>query len=110
MEYRILHAMAADLGIFKYENESESQYCNRVLYSAMASWIKAVALDQPVTSGQMDNPGVSRRHISDKCTAILNEMLKLLCTVSAPFSCRPVRLAVAELYAQANGRLVLPSC
>ena len=38
--------------------------------------IKAVALDQPVTSGQMDNPGVSRRHISDKCTAILNEMLK----------------------------------
>ena len=76
MEDRILHAMAADLGIFKYENESESQYCNRVLYSAMASWIKAVALDQPVTSGQIDNPGVSRRHISDKCTAILNEMLK----------------------------------
>jgi hypothetical protein len=76
MEDRILHAMAADLGIFKYENESERQYCNRVLYSAMASWIKAVALDQPVTSEQMDNPGVSRRHISDKCTAILNEVLK----------------------------------
>ena len=64
------------MGIFKYENESERQYCNRVLYSAMASWIKAVALDQPVTSEQMDNPGVSRRHISDKCTAILNEVLK----------------------------------
>ena len=76
MEDRILYAMAVDLGIFKYENESESQYCNRVLYSAMASWIKAVALDQPVTSGQMDNPGVSRRHIFDKCTTILNEMLK----------------------------------
>lgn len=76
MEDRILHTMAADLGIFKYENESERQYCNRVLYSAMASWIKAVALDQPVTSEQMDNPGVSRRHISDKCTAILNEVLK----------------------------------
>ncbi len=40
---------------------------------------------------------------------ILNEMLKLLCTVSAPFSCRPVRLAVAELYAPATGRLVFPS-
>ena len=76
MEDRILHTMAADLGIFKYENESERQYCNRVLYSAMASWIKAVALDQPVTSEQMDNPGVSRWHISDKCTAILNEVLK----------------------------------
>lgn len=76
MEDRILHAMAVDLGIFKYENESKSQYYNRVIYSAMASWIKAVALDQPLTSGQRDNPGVSRRHISDKCTAILNEMLK----------------------------------
>ena len=76
MEDRILCAMAADLGISKYENESESQYCNRVLYSAMASWIKAAALDQPVTSQQKDNPGVSRRHIFDKCTAIFNEMLK----------------------------------
>lgn len=76
MEDRILYAMADDLGISKYENESESQYCNRVLYSAMASWIKAVALDQPVTSEQMNNPGVSRRHIFDKCTVILNEMLK----------------------------------
>ena len=72
----ILRAIATDLKILKYENESESQYCNRVLYSVMASWIKAVALDRPVTSEQMDNPGVSRRHISDKCTTILNEMLK----------------------------------
>nr|DAY07853.1 MAG TPA: hypothetical protein [Caudoviricetes sp.] len=30
-------------------------------------------------------------------------------TASAPFSCRPVRLAVAELYAPATGRLVFPS-
>nr|DAW23220.1 MAG TPA: hypothetical protein [Caudoviricetes sp.] len=28
--------------------------------------------------------------------------------MSAPFSCRPVRLAVAELYAPATGRLVFP--
>ena len=76
MEDRILCAMTADLGISKYENESERQYCNRVLYSAMASWIKAAALDQPITSQQRDYPGVSRRHIFDKCTAIFNEMLK----------------------------------
>ena len=76
MEDRILHTMADDMGIFRYENESESQYCNRVLYSAMASWIKVSALDQPITSGQIDNQGVSRRHIFDKCTVILNEMLK----------------------------------
>lgn len=76
MKDRILYAMAADLGISKYENESKRQYCNRALYSALTSWIKAAALDQPVTSQQRDNPGVSRRHLFDKCTAILNEMLK----------------------------------
>lgn len=76
MEDRVLHAMATDLGITKYENESESQYCNRMLYSAMASWIKAVALDRPVTSEQKDNPGVSSRHIFDKCKDIFNAMLK----------------------------------
>ncbi|MCI8951537.1 MAG: hypothetical protein HFG49_16180 [Lachnospiraceae bacterium] len=76
MESRILLTMAADLGIYRYENESETQYCNRVLYSAMASWIKASALDRLVTSVQTDNTGVSRRHILDKCTSILSEMLK----------------------------------
>lgn len=76
MESRILLTMAADLGINRYGNESETQYCNRVLYSAMASWIKASALDRLVTSVQTDNTGVSRRHILDKCTSILSEMLK----------------------------------
>lgn len=76
MEDRILYAMATDLGIDRYGNESEMQFCSRVLYSAMASWVKASALDQPVTSVQENVQGVSRRHIFDKCTAILNEMLK----------------------------------
>lgn len=76
MKDRILSAMANDLGIDRFENESEMQYCSRVLYSAMASWVKAAALDRPVTSIQGDAAGVGRRHIFDKCTAVLNEMLK----------------------------------
>ena len=76
MKDRILYAMASDLGIDRFENESEMGYCSRVLYSAMASWVKAAALDRPVTSIQGDVPGVSRRHIFDKCTTVLNEMLK----------------------------------
>ena len=50
MKDRILYAMASDLGIDRFENESEMRYCSRVLYSAMASWVKAAALDRPVTS------------------------------------------------------------
>ena len=76
MKDRILYAMAGDLGIDRFENESEMQYCSRVLYSAMASWVKAAALDRPVTSIQGAVQGVSRRHIFDKCMAILNEMLR----------------------------------
>ena len=76
MKDRILYAMAADLGIDRFENESEMRYCSRVLYSAMASWVKAAASDRPVTSIQGDVLGVGRRHIFDKCTAVLNEMLK----------------------------------
>lgn len=76
MKDRILHEMAADLGVDKYKYESEIQYCNRLLYSALASWIKASALDQPVTNIQEDKQGVSRRHIIHKCTSTLNELLK----------------------------------
>ena len=63
MKDRILYAMASDLGIDRFENESEMRYCSRVLYSAMASWVKAAALDRPVTSIQRVVQGVSRRHI-----------------------------------------------
>lgn len=76
MEKAILRGMGTDLGVRRYEDETEEQYCNRVLYSAMAGWIKASALDRPVTSEQSEYPGVSRRHIRDKCTVILGELLK----------------------------------
>lgn len=76
MENRILQAMATDLGINRYIAESKTQYCNRVLYSAIACWIKAAALDQSLTHTQEDVQGVSRRHILNKCTSVLNEMLK----------------------------------
>ncbi|MCI6043267.1 hypothetical protein MR857_08010 [bacterium] len=73
MEDKILNAMASDMKITKYTTESDSQYCNRILYSAMACWIKTVAADKVL--GNNDNSGVSRRHILDRCTPILNELL-----------------------------------
>lgn len=76
MESEILQAMAVDLGMDRYMAESATQYCNRVLYSAMACWIKAAALDQPLAPVEVDAQGVSRRHILSKCTSVLNEMLK----------------------------------
>lgn len=72
----ILCAMAEDLGISKFGVESDIQYASRILYSALACWIKSVALDQPTTNISQTKIGVSRRHILDKCTRILEEILK----------------------------------
>lgn len=76
MEDVILRAMAEDLGISKFLIESDIQYASRVLYSALACWIKTVVLDQPTTNTDQVKTGVSRRHIINKCTRILEVMYK----------------------------------
>lgn len=73
MDDKILAAMASDMKITKYKTESESQYCTRILYSAIACWIKTAAADKVL--GSDENSGVSRRHIIDRCVPILNELL-----------------------------------
>lgn len=69
----IIVAMAKDMGIKQFYNESETQYSNRVIYSAMACWIKTVSTDQSITEKQ--KLGVSKKHIYEKSTRILDEML-----------------------------------
>lgn len=82
MTDKILHAMAADLKIKQYTNETSIQYCNRILYSALACWIKTTALDRPI--GSIPNSGVSRRHIFDRCSTVFDELLTL-CPGSMPW-------------------------
>lgn len=74
MNYEILLAIAKDLGVDQYEAETDCGYTCRLLYSAIACWIKSAGMDRPMAS-PIDE-GISRRHISDKCTLILTEFLK----------------------------------
>lgn len=76
MEDKMLCAMATDLGITQYEIEDDVKHKYRVLYSALACWIKAASMDCPITGSINTTPGISRRHINDKCSAVLAEMLK----------------------------------
>ena len=76
MEDKMLCTMASDLGITKYKHETAIQYRHRVLYSASACWIKAASMDRPVTVDPTVSLGTSRRHIIDKCSAVLEELLK----------------------------------
>jgi len=76
VEDKMLYVMASDLGITKYEIETDVQYRYRILYSAMACWIKAASMDCPITGSINTTPGISRRHINNKCSAVLAELLK----------------------------------
>lgn len=78
MEDRLLRKMAEDMKIFPYKNEHYFDYESRLIYSAMASWIKAVCMDQSVLAQavQSDNAeGVSKKHVLNKCRPILSELL-----------------------------------
>ncbi len=72
----ILIAMATDLNIDRFVSESDLQFINRLLYSAMACWIKTAALDRSVSFHNDVDQGVSRRHILERCDGILTKMLQ----------------------------------
>ena len=76
MNREILQAIAADLRMQKFACESDVQFTNRLLYSALACWIKAASLDHPITDSSDTYSGVSRKHILAKCSRFLEEMLK----------------------------------
>lgn len=77
MSETTIDRIASDLGIFRFEDESLSLYRCRILYSAMASWIKAIAMDQPVGSREEGFYGVSRRHIYERSRVILDTFCRM---------------------------------
>ena len=75
MREQMIAAMSKDLKINKYSTETQVQFETRVLYSAVASWMKASALDRPLAGGTNIEPGVSKRHLLDTCSPVLAEYL-----------------------------------
>ena len=59
MRGEIIAAMAADMNIKKFNNETDLQFVQRVLYSATACWVKAAALDRNIGDENVDT-GVSK--------------------------------------------------
>lgn len=73
MRNEILVAMASDMKITKFESESDAQHIQRVLYSALACWVKAATLDRDMS--EPDALGASKKHIKEKCTQILEAII-----------------------------------
>lgn len=73
----IIDQMAADLGLKSYNGEEMTSFKCRVIYSAMSSWVKAIAMDQPIGSKENHLLGVSRRHIYERGNSVLESLIKL---------------------------------
>lgn len=69
--------MASDLGICRFAEESSLQFKCRVIYSAMASWIKAIAMDQPPGSKEEGFYGVSRKHMYERSRTVLDTFCRM---------------------------------
>lgn len=89
MTDEMMVTMATDLRVRQFANESLPQFINRLLYSAMACWIKTAALDRPVLFHTDGDLGISRRHILERCDSVLAEMLSRFPT-SKPWFVTPL--------------------
>ena len=89
MTDEMMVTMATDLRVRQLANENLPQFINRLLYSAMACWIKTAALDRPVSFHTDGDLGISRRHILDRCDSVLAEMLNRFPT-SKPWFVTPL--------------------
>lgn len=74
MNSNMLQRMCFDLGIKKYASETGEHYVRRVLYSALASWMKAVCLDRPLTTTEAG--GISSKHVYDRVNQVYSEYMR----------------------------------
>ena len=80
--------MSSDLGINQFDKESQSQFRIRVIYSAMACWIKAITLDRSAGCNDNISRGVSRRHLYDRSHEVFEAMIGVFPEVEEWFTCK----------------------
>lgn len=74
--------MSSDLTIYKYNNESNQEYGNRLIYTALASWARTLVLGKSYTDlsseaehSNIDYHNVDIMHIQVRLTQIASGML-----------------------------------
>ncbi len=85
MTDEIIEKMASDLGIRCFSGEEPSRYKCRVIYSAMASWLKAISLDQTFTSAEANYSGVSRKYLYERSRAVYGAICKMFPEITGWF-------------------------
>lgn len=77
MQKDIIRIMSEDMGVIQYAEEDSTDFFCRVIYSALACWIKSSSLDKPVGRIGKENVGASRRHIFEKNNKMLGSLIEL---------------------------------
>ena len=85
----MINKIASDLGIYRFENEQMNNFKCRVIYSAMSSWIKAIAMDHPVGSKENHLSGVSRKHIYERGNTVLQSFTRMYPEIKRWFETEP---------------------
>ncbi len=88
MAVNILKDMASDLGINQFEKESQFQFKIRVIYSAVACWIKTITLDRSTGSDNNANWGISRRHLYDRIHEVFEAIKGVFPDIEEWFTCQ----------------------
>ena len=73
---RIIDAIASDLQIEKAGFENDSQYFSRVIYSAMAQWVKEITLQNCVE--QSPNFSCSKATVTRQSAEVLGTLLDVV--------------------------------
>ena len=87
MNDKTVDQISSDLKIHRFTEETVQLFECRVLYSAISCWIKAIAMDCPVSSRDGGGSGVSRRHIFDRSSSIIEIMCKMFPETKEWFFC-----------------------
>lgn len=74
--FNLIERMSRDMKIIKYPNEKWEHYTGRVIYSAIALWIKTCTLDRDLF--EEDRQCRSKRYVYQRCSQILSELLALV--------------------------------
>lgn len=76
MKVKLIDQMAIDLQIFKFNEEPEESYINRLLYSAIGAWIIQSMKDSRIAPTNQ-KIGVSKTYLTQKISNIVTEFLTL---------------------------------
>lgn len=81
-ESTLFSTLKRDLNIKKFQNEIDSEYCNRIIYTAGACWVRSLLLDKSlsnISDSDIDIVyGVGKLHISERLTKIIYSLIRIL--------------------------------